>query len=89
MGFAKPLTFAAGAEYRHEQFKIRPGDTPSYAAGRCSARRSRPPRRTAPPKAAVHTAATGFCSFPGREAPVGAQGFPGIPANSRDQRQTP
>jgi iron complex outermembrane receptor protein len=83
MGFAKPLTFAAGAEYRHEQFKIRPGDTFSYAAG--------PLFRAAFATTAVncaaqggnYTAATGFCRFPGREAPVGAQGFPGIPANSR------
>jgi iron complex outermembrane receptor protein len=30
----------------------------------------------------VFAAGTGICTFPGRQAPVGAQGFPGIPANS-------
>jgi iron complex outermembrane receptor protein len=31
----------------------------------------------------VYNSTTGICSFPGRGAPVGAQGFPGIPDNSR------
>jgi iron complex outermembrane receptor protein len=84
VGFAKPLTFAAGAEYRHEQFKIRPGDTFSYAAG--------PLFRAAFATTAANCAAVGgtyadptpgVCRFRGREAPVGAQGFPGIPENSR------
>ena len=33
VGFAKPLTVAAGAEHRREQFKIRPGDFPSWGIG--------------------------------------------------------
>ena len=33
VGFAKPLTFAFGAEYRHENFQERPGQIESYAAG--------------------------------------------------------
>eukprot|EP01035_Chromulina_nebulosa_P064441 gene64441-88125_t len=33
VGFAKPLTVAFGAEYRNENFKIRPGETQSFAAG--------------------------------------------------------
>jgi iron complex outermembrane receptor protein len=32
-GFAKPLTLAFGAEYRNENFKLRPGQLESYAAG--------------------------------------------------------
>lgn len=83
VGFAKPLTFAAGAEYRHENFKIRPGDSFSWAIGplfrpainnttlaNCNTQQG------------VFNASTNQCTFPGRQAPVGAQGFPGIPANS-------
>ena len=33
VGFAKPLTFAFGAEYRNENFKERAGQVESYAAG--------------------------------------------------------
>ena len=33
VGFAKPLTFAFGAEYRHENFQERPGQLESYAPG--------------------------------------------------------
>ena len=33
LGFAKPLSVAVGAEYRQEQFKIRPGDLQSWAIG--------------------------------------------------------
>ncbi|MDP1027064.1 TonB-dependent receptor [Sphingomonas sp. KR1UV-12] len=33
LGFVKPLTFAVGAEYRHENFKERAGQVESYAAG--------------------------------------------------------
>ena len=32
-GFAKPVTLAFGAEYRHENFQERPGQLESYAAG--------------------------------------------------------
>lgn len=82
-GFAKPLAVAAGAEYRKEHFEIRPGDLQSYAIGplfrapianttaaNCAAQQGR------------FNPATNLCDFPGRGAPAGAQGFPGIPANS-------
>ena len=84
VGFAKPLTVAAGAEYRHEQFKEQPGDLQSWAIGplfhpainnttltNCNAQQG------------VFNATTNQCTFPGRQAPVGAQGFPGIPDISR------
>jgi iron complex outermembrane receptor protein len=83
MGFAKPLSVAAGAEYREEQFKIRPGDLQSYAIGPFF--RAAIPNTTAANCAAqqgVFAAATSRCTFPGRIAAVGAQGFPGIPAAS-------
>jgi iron complex outermembrane receptor protein len=84
VGFFKPLTVAAGAEYRHEQFKERPGDLQSWAIG--------PLFRAAIPgstlvactaQQGLFNATTNVCSFPGRQAPVGAQGFPGIPDVSR------
>jgi iron complex outermembrane receptor protein len=82
-GFAKPLSVAAGTEYRKEHFEIHPGDLQSYATGplfrpaitgttlaNCTAQGGR------------FTPATNLCDFPGRAAPAGAQGFPGIPATS-------
>jgi iron complex outermembrane receptor protein len=82
MGFAKPLSVAMGVEYRNENFVIRPGDLQSYATGPLF----RPSFATNAANCAANqgsfNAATGICSFPGRAAPAGAQGFPGIPANS-------
>jgi len=83
IGFAKPLSVAFGGEYREEQFKIRPGDTQSYAIGpffRASINNST--AANCATQQGVFNAGTNVCSFPGRAAPVGAQGFPGIPANS-------
>jgi len=83
IGFAKPLSVAFGAEYREEQFKIRPGDTQSYAIGpffRASINNTT--AANCATQQGVFNATTNVCSFPGRAAPVGAQGFPGIPANS-------
>ncbi len=82
-GFAKPLSVALGLEYRDETFQIRPGDIGSYVVGPLF---QASVATTAPDCAArqgVYTVATGICSFPGRVAPAGAQGFPGIPAVSR------
>jgi iron complex outermembrane receptor protein len=85
VGFAKPLTIAAGAEFRQEQFKERPGDLQSYGLG--------PYFKAAVTNTTLANCNTlggryGFlaattCDFPGRAGPAGAQGFPGIPENSR------
>jgi iron complex outermembrane receptor protein len=83
VGFAKPLTVAAGAEYRHEQFKIRPGDNFSWAIGPYFRASFATTSANCTAQQGVYNAGTGICSFPGRQAPVGAQGFPGIPANAR------
>jgi iron complex outermembrane receptor protein len=83
VGFAKPLTVAAGAEYRHEQFQIRPGDTFSWAAGPLFRAAFQTTAADCATQGGNFTASTGFCRFQGREAPVGAQGFPGIPDNAR------
>jgi iron complex outermembrane receptor protein len=82
IGFAKPLTVAAGAEHREEQFKIRPGETQSWAIGPLFRASFATDAVTCAAQQGVFNAGTGICSFPGRQAPVGAQGFPGIPANS-------
>jgi iron complex outermembrane receptor protein len=83
IGLAKPLTVAAGAEYRHEEFKIRPGDTFSWAIGPLFRASFATTAANCATEQGVFNAGTGVCSFPGRQAPVGAQGFPGIPDNSR------
>ncbi len=81
-GFAKPLTLAFGAEYRDENFKERPGQLESYAAGPFT-------RATIANSTAANCTAQGGllvgtnCTFPGRNAAVGQQGFPGIPASAR------
>ena len=84
IGAAKPLTVAVGAEHRRERFKIRPGEPDSYIAGPLF-------RQAVTNTTALECAALGgrygvlaatTCDFPGRAAPAGAQGFPGIPAAS-------
>ncbi|QNQ10565.1 TonB-dependent receptor plug domain-containing protein [Sphingomonas alpina] len=86
VGFAGPLTVAAGAEYRNENFKIRAGDTQSYAAGPLF----RPSVVTTAANCitlvGVFNAGNGVCSFPGRAAAAGAQGFPGIPVSAITNR---
>jgi iron complex outermembrane receptor protein len=82
IGLAGPLSVAAGAEYRNENFQIRPGDNQSFATGplfRASIATTAPNCAT---QGGVYNAGTGICSFPGRAAPAGAQGFPGIPTAS-------
>jgi iron complex outermembrane receptor protein len=85
VGFAKPLTVAGGAEYREEQFKIRPGELQSWAVGPLF-------RPAVTNTTAANCTAIGgrygflaptTCDFPGRGAAAGSQGFPGIPDNSR------
>lgn len=83
VGFAKPLTVAAGAEYRQEQFKIRPGDMFSWAIGPLFRAAFATTAADCTTQQGVYNAGTGICSFPGRAAPAGAQGFPGIPDNAR------
>ena len=87
VGFAKPLTVAAGAEYRHEQFKERPGEPQSFAIGPLF--RAAVPNTTLANCNALGGRFNGpnlpanTCDFPGRAAAAGAQGFPGIPEISR------
>jgi iron complex outermembrane receptor protein len=82
-GFAKPLSVAVGAEHRRENFKIRPGDTQSWAIGPLFQAAVTTTSADCAAQQGVFNATTSVCSFPGRQAPVGAQGFPGIPENSR------
>lgn len=82
-GFAGPLTLAFGGEYRAERFQIRPGDTQSWATGPLFQPSFTGTAVSCAAASGVFNATTNVCSFPGRAAPAGAQGFPGIPANSK------
>ncbi len=82
LGFAKPLTVAFGAEYRNEQFKIRPGELQSYAIGPYFKASVTTTAAGCALQQGVYNAGTSVCSFPGRAAAAGAQGFPGIPLAS-------
>ncbi len=83
LGLATPLSFAFGGEYRHEIYQIRPGDPQSYQTGPFFT----PARATTAANCTVlggvFAAGTGICSFPGRAAAAGAQGFGGLPASAR------
>ena len=81
VGFASPLSIALGAEYRDENYEITPGELQSYALG--------PLFRPAILNTTLANCnlqggvfAGTTCSFPGRQAAAGAQGFPGIPPAS-------
>ncbi len=82
VGFAKPLSVAVGAEYRREDFHIRPGDLQSYAIGPLFRPAITTTAANCTTQQGVFNATTSLCSFPGRAAGAGAQGFPGIPASS-------
>ena len=82
VGFATPLSVAAGLEFRNENFEIRPGDLQSYATGPLFRASIATTAIDCAAQGGVYNGGTGICSFPGRAAPAGAQGFPGIPASS-------
>ena len=86
VGFAKPVTLAFGAEYRHEKFGERAGELQSYAIGPFFVPSFATTAANCTAQSGVFNAGTGICSFPGRAAAVGAQGFPGIPATSATSR---
>ena len=83
MGFAAPLTLAFGGEYRSEAFSIRPGDTQSWATGPLFQASFTGTAVSCAAASGVFNATNNVCSFPGRAAAAGAQGFPGIPSSSR------
>ena len=82
VGFAGPLTLAFGGEYRTERFMIRPGDRQSWATGPLFQPSFTGSAATCASILGSYNAGTSVCSFPGRAAPAGAQGFPGIPISS-------
>jgi iron complex outermembrane receptor protein len=82
IGLARPLSVAAGLEFRKENFQIRPGDLQSYATGPLFRASFTTTAVNCAAQGGVFNAVTNVCSFPGRAAPAGAQGFPGIPAAS-------
>ena len=82
VGLAGPLSFAVGGEYRHENFKITPGELQSFALGPFFRAAFVTTAANCAVQGGVFSATTSVCSFPGRQAPAGAQGFPGIPPAS-------
>jgi len=82
VGFASPLSIAVGAEYRNENFKITPGELQSYALGPFFRAAFVTTAANCTTEGGVFNATTSVCSFPGRLAPAGSQGFPGIPPAS-------
>lgn len=86
VGFARPLTLAFGAEYRDENFKIVPGELQSYAPGPFFVAARTTTAANCAGLGGVFNAGTGACTFPGRAALVGAQGFPGLPASAATDR---
>jgi iron complex outermembrane receptor protein len=81
-GLAEPLSVAVGFEHRRENFKIRPGELQSFAAGPLLRGTITTTAAECTAQGGVFTAATGRCAFPGRAAGAGAQGFPGFPTSS-------
>ena len=78
-GFAKPLAVAIGAEFRNENFKEVPGEQQSYALGPLFQAAVVTTAGNCTTLGGNFNAINNLCSFPGRQAPAGAQGFPGIP----------
>ena len=77
-----PLSIAVGAEYRDENYKITPGELQSYALGPFFRASFATTAADCAVQGGVYAPVTGICSFPGRAAAAGAQGFPGIPPAS-------
>ena len=82
-GFAQSLTIAFGAEYRHENFQERPGQFESYGAGPFTLSSIVTTSANCSATGGVYNIGTGVCSYPGRVAAIGQQGFPGIPASAK------
>ncbi|MBL0925251.1 MAG: TonB-dependent receptor [Sphingomonadaceae bacterium] len=82
-GLASPVSFAVGLEYRDENFKIRPGDNQSFAIGPFFQASFVTTAVNCAAQTGVFNVTTNVCSFPGRGALVGAQGFPGFPTSAR------
>ena len=82
VGLAGPLSVAFGAEYRDENYKITPGELQSYGVGPLFRASFVTTAANCAAQPGVYNAATGVCSFPGRLAPAGAQGFGGLAASS-------
>jgi iron complex outermembrane recepter protein len=86
LGLASPISFAVGFEYRDENFKIRPGDNQSFAIGPFFRASFVTTAANCTAQGGVFNATTSICSFPGRGALVGAQGFPGFPTSATTDR---
>jgi iron complex outermembrane receptor protein len=83
-GLAGPLTLALGGEYRNERFQIRPGEPQSYQAGPLLIGARNTTATNCGGLGGIYNGANSpNCTFPGRVAAAGAQGFGGLPAAAR------
>ena len=82
VGFASPLSIAVGTEYRNESFKITPGELQSYARGPLALSSFVTTAPNCTSLGGLFNLTNNLCTFPGRVAGVGSQGFPGIPPGS-------
>jgi iron complex outermembrane receptor protein len=82
MGLAGPVSLGLGAEHRRESYGIRPGEEQSFQTGPLFRASFTTTAANCAAQGGVFNAGTNVCSFPGRAAPAGAQGFPGIPTGS-------
>ena len=82
VGLAAPLSFALGAEYRHENYEITPGELQSYGVGPLFQPAFQTTAVGCTTAIGVYNGTTGVCSFPGRQAAAGASGFGGLAASS-------
>jgi len=78
VGLASPLSIAVGGEYRDENYKITPGELQSFALGPFFRADFATTATNCATQGGVFNVTTGICSFPGRKAGAGAQGFPGF-----------
>ncbi len=84
VGLAGPLSVAFGGEYRNERYEIRPGEPQSYLAGPLLVGARNTDAGTCGALGGVFNGANSpNCTFPGRVAAAGAQGFGGLPAAAR------
>jgi iron complex outermembrane recepter protein len=86
LGVASPVSLAFGLEYRDENFKIRAGDAQSFGLGPLFQASVVTTAANCTTLGGVFNATTNVCSFPGRGALAGAQGFPGFPASAKTDK---
>lgn len=82
VGLASPLSLALGLEYRREGYELEAGEFQSYGIGPLFRASIVTTAANCTVQQGVFNTTTNVCSFPGRAAGAGAQGFGGLAASS-------